>query len=219
MTSSHPAEAKAPSFEVCIELLQGAKNDNEKLASLMLVPRLLTSSHLQNGESKGVKDNSSLTNQAYTVEQKSALLEAIGFPFVKRLLTTGQSGQTYANDSESKVKPTSDSLALVIVGLSVTSCFTEQGILDDTQLAHVVTSLESILLNLSDTSGPSEPSQSQKDATDLAQSEGQIRSLCIEVLEGLSRDQNLDFIEKYLLPTAYKVSMKQDKPGIKLIYT
>lgn len=202
------AEESYRNAEACVKLLKEAKTDNEKLAALLIVPRLLAT---------GNDENTNDESQPVDTNVKEQLLHAIGFQFLRRLISTGE---TPGSEGDSLITLSEDQLALKTASYSVLGCFTEGTLLSEEQLAEAIQATETTLLNLNEcisleSLAIAEGSTDAKDSSQggYQQQLQQLQTQCLEYLEALSQSQSNEVIERVIFPAFYRIAMKQSKPS------
>ena len=193
----------------CVNLLKSAKSDNEKLAGLLIVPKLfeVTSS-----------DNDGNSNRHMDQQLQKDLLEAIDFNFLKRMLSNKNKADSTTDEPHVLTPLSTESLALKSAALNVIACFGEEGVFNSSQIAQIILSVEEILVSLSadddlpniedvclsDTASADKPVEESDDTAKLL-------SLCMQCLENFARNQEKQVIEDSLMPSLYRLVVKQSK--------
>lgn len=209
------AEARNRREQACLDLLRATKTDNEKLASLLLVPKLFSMTMEDgSGDSEATDDSAPKGNarEASTIpidkEFQRELIAAIDFKFLKRMLAVSDSG---GDKGEASPSLTGDNASLKSAALSVILCFTQPEVLTDTQVSQIVTSIESILALTMGAASDSSQTESEDSKPD--ESWSQLSSLCVQCLENFMKDQENSVTENTLLPTIYRLVLKQTVRG------
>lgn len=190
--------------QACLDLLKATKTDNEKLAGLLLVPKLFSTTIKDESDGVHVKADVETTEAETTLsldkQFQRDLITAIDFKFLRRMLS-GVGGTLDPDTSQSV-----DAASLKAAALSVILCFTDTEVLTDNQISQVVGNIESILTlppvssaGESEAAGPSESSEDNN----------QLHSLCAQCLENFVRDQDSRVVEEILLPAIYRIASKQ----------
>jgi len=190
----------------CLELLREAKTDNEKLAGLLLVPKLLSAdAHLQLEVCQNAKERDQTDTKEDLSTFKKELLEAIDFSFLNKLLKS----------SSDTARPTREKIDLQSVALNIIACFGEEGILSESQLVQLTDTINLILNPVADVDSKMEElNLTDKSAmSDVRDAEKNIVELCIERLSEFVRNQQLTFIDQSVLPVLYKFTMRQSDIG------
>lgn len=198
----------------CISLLTSAKSDNEKLAALLLVPKLLNVKAVTSvSDTSGNESQDDDAGSPASLSAKSAIYKAIGFQFLKRILVSGQS-----TTEDKSLLLTDEQLSLKAAGLSVIRCFTDCDVFTDDEVKELISALESILLIDSPVTEMLDEIKLKEDKEQEYDSEwqstyGQVTCMATEVLEELSKSVTTDILDANLMPCLYKIAMKQSKLG------
>ena len=213
--------------QACLTLLQATKTDNEKLAALLLVPKLFSTSlneceaddEVTKNSSQSEKDSGGSAKSSGASSKDSAgsmsidkqfqreLIAAIDFQFLKRMLSVSE------NASENAASLLNDSISLKLAALSVIQCFTETEVLTEQQISVVISSIES-LVGLVSTVGEKVDAGDSEGSQCTHQSYKQLSDLCLQCLENFARDQDNKVVETILLPAVYRLVMKQSSRGL-----
>lgn len=198
-------------ISTCIELLNSAKSDNEKLAALMLVPKLLNTG-ISASSSQSKEEESHNSDSTISIPVKESLYKAIGFQFLRRILVSGLSS---VESEQSSL--TDEQLTLKAVGLSVLRCFTDCEVLTEDEVRELISVIESILLldaQVTERLASVDLTETGNQPDQWQGSHDQVIQLATELLEELAKNMSSDTLDVYLMPSLYKIAMKQSKPGI-----
>ncbi|XP_067946706.1 neurochondrin-like [Watersipora subatra] len=189
--------------EACLRLLKATKTDNEKLAALLLVPKLFSVS-LDDDRSNETSSEETCNDLKPVIDKEFQrdLISAIDFQFLKRML----SGT--CSDEDSSL--TGDRASLKMAALSVVLCFTEDGVLTEDQVSDVISEIESILIVVQQ----SKIKDDNEESVTAVQMHKEIGSLCIQCLENFARDQDVAILETILIPAMYRVALKNTSRGL-----
>ena len=213
--------------QACLTLLQATKTDNEKLAALLLVPKLFSTSLNEcaaddeetknssqsekdsggSAKSSGASSKDSAGSMSIDKQFQRELIAAIDFQFLKRMLSVSE------NASENAASLLNDSISLKLAALSVIQCFTETEVLTEQQISVVISSIES-LVGLVSTVGEKVDAGDSEGSQCTHQSYKQLSDLCLQCLENFARDQDNKVVETILLPAVYRLVMKQSSRGL-----
>ena len=212
--------------QACLTLLQATKTDNEKLAALLLVPKLFStslnefeaddaetenSSQSESTKSSGASSKDSAGSMSIDKQFQRELIAAIDFQFLKRMLSVSDAADNSA--SENAASLLSDSISLKLAALSVIQCFTETEVLAEQQISVVISSIES-LVGLVSTVGEKVDAGDSEGSQSTQESYKQLSDLCLQCLENFARDQDNKVVETILLPAVYRLVMKQSSRGL-----
>ena len=213
--------------QACLTLLQATKTDNEKLAALLLVPKLFSTSLNEceaddeetknssqsekdsggSAKSSGASSKDSAGSMSIDKQFQRELIAAIDFQFLKRMLSVSE------NASENAASLLNDSISLKLAALSVIQCFTETEVLTEQQISVVISSIES-LVGLVSTVGEKVDAGDSEGSQSTQESYKQLSDLCLQCLENFARDQDNKVVETILLPAVYRLVMKQSSRGL-----
>lgn len=217
--------------QACLTLLQATKTDNEKLAALLLVPKLFSTSLNEceaddeetknssqsekdsggSAKSSGASSKDSAGSMSIDKQFQRELIAAIDFQFLKRMLSVSDAADNSA--SENAASLLNDSISLKLAALSVIQCFTETEVLAEQQISVVISSIES-LVGLVSTVGEKVDAGDSEGSQCTHQSYKQLSDLCLQCLENFARDQDNKVVETILLPAVYRLVMKQSSRGL-----
>jgi len=177
---------------LCLDLLKQARSDNEKLAGLLLVPKLFKSTNLP---------STSIDCQAVDQQFQVDLLEAIDFQFLRRMLCSGD------KISDSVISLLEEHVSLKIAASSVIACFTQKDVLSASQIGQLLPIMESILLTVGKGAEDTAVSTAPAEQCQL------LLETTMQCLEGFCRDQDTGLLEESVVPVIYRLQLKQTTCG------
>lgn len=207
---------------ICVDLLKCAKSDNEKLAGLLLVPKLFEASSAGK-EAASDNEEPNQGDRGMDKQLQRDLLDAIDFKFLKRMLSIKDKDENMSQDGTITVPLLAEDLALKTAALSVIVCFGEEDVFESSQLKQMVSLIEDILYAIScspaltveginlDTDAAADASADRQQGGEDA---NKLNSLCIQCLENFAKAQENLFIEETLMPSLYRILIKQTKSGM-----
>lgn len=184
----------------CVNLLRSAKTDNEKLAGLLIVPKLFESTNNEKDRNMDEK-------------LQKELLDAIDFDFLKRMLSNKNKSQEYTAIGPVVQSISTESLALKTAALSVIVCFGAESVFESSQISQIILSVEEILVAISSEDDDDLPKIVEVSISETepitSDDKTKLLNLCVQCLENFARNQEKQVIEDSLMPSLYRLVVKQ----------